>query len=94
MVEQLRRRFILSAMLAILLVLVIIVGAIYGLNRYRMERNTDTLLEFMITQGELFPYAQGGDPGGMGREEWHELPIDAENDDDPDGDDDIDDDYV
>lgn len=54
MIEQLRKRFIVSAMISIFIVLVFIVGGIYVMNLFQVERNTDLLLQIMITQGELF----------------------------------------
>ncbi|MBQ8996031.1 MAG: HAMP domain-containing histidine kinase [Oscillospiraceae bacterium] len=93
MVEQLRKKFIFSAMLAILLVLLAIVCAISGLNRYQMERNTDTLLDFMIMQGEIFSENETGygpfvpENGEMRQEHGPEV----EDDTDDDLDDDLDD---
>ena len=55
MVEQLRRKFIFSAMLSILLILVCIISALYGLNRYQMERRTDLLLDYVIENKDGFP---------------------------------------
>ena len=59
MIEQLRKRFIVSAMISIFIVLVFIVGGIYVMNLFQVNRNSDILLQLMINQGDLFNSREG-----------------------------------
>lgn len=54
MINQLRKKFIFSAMLSVFLTLMCIISSIYALTWYQMEKRTDALLEFVITLPDGF----------------------------------------
>ena len=70
MIEQLRKRFILSAMLSILAILICILSAIYGVNLYQMERRTTTLLDYVISRSGQTGAYEGDDWHGTGPSGW------------------------
>ena len=71
MVNQLRKRFVLVAMLSILVVMTLIVLGITGVNRYQMTQQADELLQLIHDEPQRFidhepigPWGEG--QGGMG----------------------------
>ncbi|MGI5889069.1 MAG: hypothetical protein ACOX6J_06825, partial [Oscillospiraceae bacterium] len=65
MVEKLRKKFILTAMVSILIVIVCIVAAISLVSRYQMLTRADSTLEYIaMNGGDLTP--NKGDASGTG----------------------------
>ena len=68
MIKKLRQRFILVAMLAVILVLVIIMGSINIINYRSVTADADAILDILAENGGVFPGADtepGALPGGQ-----------------------------
>ncbi len=65
MVNKLRKKFVITAMLSLLLILVIMIAVINLLNIYQMTKDADNLLAILTTNDGYFPGMRndGNDPG-------------------------------
>ena len=64
MVKKLRRKFVITAMLSLLLILVIMIGVINAVNVYQSVRDTDQLLSVLAENDGFFPGMMGGQKAG------------------------------
>ena len=91
MIRKLRRRFIVSSMLALVLVLGVIMGTINLINYVNVVRSADAVLDLLVANGGSFPGLLL-DHGERGPERPWEEDADDEDVDDPNAEDDVDED--
>lgn len=62
MIKKLKRKFILITMTSLLLVIILLLGAINGLNIYQMEQRTNETIEILSENQGKFPKFEKKDP--------------------------------
>lgn len=83
MIQTLRRKFIAIAMGSLLLVLLLIIGAVNGINFYRIDARANHLLQILTEHGGSFPRPEAGKEkprrpvGGMDFQLSEETPFET-----------------
>ena len=58
MIRKLRKKFVLTAMAALLIILILILGFINLLNYHQIESRTDGIVQTLLAGGGRFPQEQ------------------------------------
>lgn len=80
MIRKLRKKFVLTAMAALLIILILILGFINLLNYHQIESRTDEIVQTLLAGGGRFPqeqFAKQGPPQDLERTHRMEAPFET-----------------